>query len=393
MLKEKIKTLKERIKVWNREHFGDTFRKYKKIEEDLNKLEEGTEDRQPTHHEVATRKQLQQDLWEAAQSHESLMRQKARSRWIKEGDCNSRYFHMMINASRRSNCLKGVMVKGSWIEEPVIVKEVVRSFFSQRFKESDFGRPTLDGVHFQTITRQHNDMLVERFQEDEVKRVVWGCGSDKSPGPDGLNFKFIKQFWHIFKPDFLRFLDEFHVNGIFPKGSNASFIALILKVVEPQMLNDYRPISLIGCTYKIVAKILANRLKKVMPLIIHERQTTFIEGRHMLHSVMIANEAVEEAKRCQKPRIVFKVDYEKAYDSVSWEFLIYMMRRMGFCNKWIQWIEGCLKSASISVLVNGSPSSEFLPQKGLRQGDPLSPLLFNIVVEALNGLISQLWRK
>lgn len=215
-----------------------------------------------------------------------------------------------------------------------------------------------------------------------MKRAVWDYGSNKSPGLNELNFKFMKQFWQIIKPGLLRFLDEFYFNGIFPKGSNASFIALIPKVVDPQMLNDYIPISLIGCTYKIVAKILANRLKKIMPLIIHKRQAAFIEGRHMLHSVMIANEAVDEAKRCQKPCIVFKIDYEKAYDSVSWEFLTYMMRRMGFCTKWIQWIEGCLKS-----------TSEFLPQKGLRQGDPLSPLLFNIVVEALNGLISQLWRK
>ena len=109
----------------------------------------------------------------------------------------------------------------------------------------------------------------------------------------------------------------------------------------------------------------------------------------MLQSVLIANEVVEKAKRRQKPCIVFKVDYEKAYDSVSWEFLIYMMRRMGFCSKWILWILGCLKSASISVLVNGSPSSEFLPHKGLRQGDPLSPLLFNIVAEGLSGLMSK----
>lgn len=94
-----------------------------------------------------------------------------------------------------------------------------------------------------------------------------------------------------------------------------------------------------------------------------------------------------------KPCMVFKVDYEKTYDSVSWNFLIYMMRRMGFCTKWIRWMEGCLKSATVSVLVNGSPLAEFLPQRGLRQGDPLSPLLFNIVAEALNGIMNQALEK
>jgi len=141
--------------------------------------------------------------------------------------------------------------------------------------------------------------------------------------------------------------------------------------------------------YKIVAKLLANRLKKVLPSIIEERQSAFIQGRHMLHSVLIANEVVDEAKRSQKPCMMFKVDYEKAYDSVSWNFLIYMLRRMGFCSKWIQWIDGCLRSASISILINGSPSDEFIPQRGLRQGDPLAPLLFNIVAEALNRLVRQ----
>ena len=329
----------------------------------------------------------------AARSHESLLRQKIRSRWIKEGDCNSRYFHLMMNASRRNNFLKGLLIDGAWSEEPTTVKEVVRLFFEQRFQENVTERPTLNGLCFQTIDSHQNDTLEGRFQEEEVKRAIWDCGSDKSPGPNGLTFKFIKQFWHIIKPDVLRFLDELYVNRIFPNGSNASFIALIPKVSDPQILSDYRPISLIGCTYMIVAKILANRLKKVMPFLIHERQSTFVEGRHMLHSVMIANEVVDEAKSCQNPCLVFKLDYEKAYDFVCWGFLIYMLKRMSFCSKWIQWVEGCLKSAFVSVLVNGSPLAQFTPQRGLKQGDPLSPLLFNIVAEALNGIMSQALQK
>ena len=184
-------------------------------------------------------------------------------------------------------------------------------------------------------------------------------------------------------------MDEFYVNGIFPRGCNASFIVLIPKVSNPQSLDEYRPVSLIGCMYKIVAKLLANRLKKVMPIIIDECQSAFIEGRHLLQSAVIANEVMEKANKSQKPCLVFKVDCEKAYDSISWDFLVYMLRRLGFCAKWIQWIMGCLKSVSVSVLVNGSPSAEFSPQRGLRQGDPLTPFLFNIVAEALNGLVRE----
>ena len=139
--------------------------------------------------------------------------------------------------------------------------------------------------------------------------------------------------------------------------------------------------------YKIVAKLLAKRMKRVLPTIINEAQSAFIEGRHLLQSVLIANEVIDEAKRSHKSCLVFKVDYEKAYDSVSWNFLLYMLKRTGFSAKWVSWMEGCLKSASISVLVNGSPTAEFIPQRGLRQGDPLAPFLFNIVAEALNGLM------
>ena len=147
---------------------------------------------------------------------------------------------------------------------------------------------------------------MESFNEEEIRRAVWDCGCEKSPGPDELNFKFIKQFWQPLKSDFLRFLDEFHANGIFPKGSNASFISLVPKVPEPQSLNDFRPISLIGYVYKIVSKLLSNRLKKVLPTLIDERQSAFIEGRQMLQSVVTVNEVIEEANRGWCSKLILK---------------------------------------------------------------------------------------
>jgi len=133
-------------------------------------------------------------MWIAAQSHESLLRQKARATWVKEGDCNSRFFHLLVNANHRNNNLNGVWIDEAWIEESVRVKEADKLFFLHRFLETDQHRPQLDGISFQTISNQQNDMLTAKFQEEEVKEVVWGCGSQKSPGPDGINFKFIKTF-------------------------------------------------------------------------------------------------------------------------------------------------------------------------------------------------------
>jgi len=167
--------------------------------------------------------------------------------------------------------------------------------------------------------------------------------------------------------------------GSWPRGSNASFLCLIPKVENPQQLGEFRPISLVGCLYKIISKVLSLRLKKVIGNIIDVRQSMFLEGRGLLDSVLVANEVLEEYKRKRKSCVFFKVDYEKAYDSVSWDFIYYMLRRLGFCDRWIRWIKGCLESASVFVLVNGSPTREFFPRKGLRQGDPLAPFLFVIV--------------
>ena len=176
------------------------------------------------------------------------------------------------------------------------------------------------------------------------------------------------------------------VNGRWPRGTNASFICLIPKNDNPQHLSEYRPISLVGCVYKIVSKILSIRLKKVISKVIDIRQSAFLEGRGILDSIMVANEVIEKMKRKKKSCVCFKVDYENAYDCVRWDFIYYMLGRLDFCKKWISWIKACLELASMSVLVNGSPTKEFIPKKGLRQGDPLSPFLFLIVAEGLAGV-------
>lgn len=108
------------------------------------------------------------------------------------------------------------------------------------------------------------------FLEEELKEAVWGCAGDKSPGPDSVNILFIKIFWEFLKADFRRMADEFHENGVWPRGLNASFIALIPKVDSPQGLNEFRPISLVNCIYKVISKVLANRLKRVIADVISE---------------------------------------------------------------------------------------------------------------------------
>ncbi|XP_058741667.1 uncharacterized protein LOC131614056 [Vicia villosa] len=152
-------------------------------------------------------------------------------------------------------------------------------------------------------------------------------------------------------------------------------------------LDDYRPICLVGCLYKVIAKLLASRIKIVLKSIISPCQNAFVPGRQLLDGVVVANEVVDFAKKEGRNYILFKVDFEKAYDKVGWSFLRYMFKRMGFREKWQKWMELLVFSSNMSVLVNGSPTKEFKVTKGLRQGDPLSPFLFVLVVEGLTGLV------
>lgn len=151
-------------------------------------------------------------------------------------------------------------------------------------------------------------------------------------------------------------------------------------------LSDFRPISLVGCLYKIVAKILTARLKKVMDYLVSENQSAFIGGRQILDSVLIANEVVESCKREKKEVVLFKLDFQKAYDSVSWGFLDWVLEQMGFPHLWRKWMRACVRTTSLSILINGTPLKPVKMQRGLRQGDPLSPFLFNLAVEVLHQL-------
>ncbi|GJT85375.1 RNA-directed DNA polymerase, eukaryota, partial [Tanacetum coccineum] len=283
-LMKKLKHLKEKIRLWNKENTMSSINRKRTLKSDLADLDliidKGCGDVEIVNKRANVVRSLQE--LENLQSLEAA--QKSKIKWAIEGDENSMYYHGILNK-----------------------------------KEPD----------------QIIDLECD-VSKDEIKRAVWDCGTDKSPGLDGFTF-----------------------------GSNSSFIALILKTRDANMVKDFRPISLIGSMYKITGKIMVNRLVLVLGDLVNEVQSAFIVDRQILDGPFILNEIIQWCQSKKKQSLVFKVDFEKAFDSVRWDYLDEILRRG-------------------SVIVNGSPTEEFQFHKGLKHGDPLSPFLFILVMESLH---------
>ncbi|GKC22495.1 RNA-directed DNA polymerase, eukaryota, reverse transcriptase zinc-binding domain protein [Tanacetum coccineum] len=280
------------------------------------------------------------------------------------------------------------MKNGTWINNPDEIKSTFFQFFEEKFGHFECLRIHRRSDHYKSLNTDQMTFLDAMVTEEEVHDVIWDCGSDKSSGPDGFTFSFFKKFWDTLKDGIISFVKEFFVSGLIPNGCNSSFITLIPKVNNPSVVTDYRPISLIGAQYKIIAKILANRLAQVIGSIISCEQSAFLKSRQILDGPLMVNEIVDWFKRKKRTLMIFKVDFEKAFDSVSWDFLYKVMSFTGFSQKWISWIRGCLSSARTSIIVNGSPTKEFSLKRGLRQGDPISPFLFLLIMEGLHVAVN-----
>ncbi|KAL9999607.1 putative RNA-directed DNA polymerase [Helianthus debilis subsp. tardiflorus] len=385
----KFKALRNSITSWAIDCKAKELGERRTLEQELRILDQAVEVRPLVEEEVWTLTEIKRRIGELDEFHCSDLKQKARCNWAVHGDENSRYFHGCINKRKASNYFPGLEVNGAWETNPVVIKREVMRFFLDKFKENMVVRPRLVCYGIATLNQVDADLLVGEFSGQEIKRDVFDCGADKAPGPDGFNFRFIRFFWDLLEKDFVDVLGYFHRSRRFSAGVGSSFLTLIPKVTNPSTLGEFRPISLIGSVLKVVSKVLVNRLKTVMNNLVSEHQSAFLSRRYILDGPLVTNEVIAWAKKREKKIFLFKIDFDKAYDNVNWEFLQSVLSQMGFSPVWCDWIRGILMASRASVLVNGSPTFEFGCQKGIRQGDPLSPFLFIILMEAFSGMLKQ----
>jgi len=387
VLREKLKQIKVALKEWHSIHTKNIPGRIDVLKHRLSKLDEGGEAGTLSEGEIQEMWSITNDIHCLSRASASISWQQSRIRWLKDGDENSKYFHSALVRRRRRNAIVSLVVNGTLVEGVQPIRNAVFSHFRDHFEAPIVARPGAENLSFNTLTTAEGTGLIKPFSEAEVKAAVWDCESFKSPGLDGVHFGFIKDFWDQLKGDVMRFISDFHRNGRLTRGINNTFIALIPKVDSPQRLNEFRPISLVGCLYKILSKVLSNRLRMVIGKVISDTQSAFVKDRQILDGILIANEVVDEARKTKKELLLFKVDFVKAYDSVDWGYLDVVMHKMAFPVLWRKWMKECITTAAASVLVNGSPTCEFPLKRGLRQGDPLSPFLFLLAAEGLNVLM------
>jgi hypothetical protein len=261
--------------------------------------------------------------------------------------------------NRRKNYLCSLEVDRRIFEDKEDIKVQVKQFYHSLYQESESWRPKVDGLAFDSIDPINRDLLERPFEREEVFHVLQNFEGDKAPGPNGFTMVFFQKCWQIVELDVMAFFGEIHEYGKFERSLNATFISLIPKKINAVNIRDFHPISLIGCIYKLLAKVLANRLALVLDGIISESQNSFVGGRKILDSVLIANECLDCRLNSQIPGLICKLDIEKAYDHVNWDCLYFLLDRIGFGSKWISWMRACTSTVRFSVIVNGSPTGFF----------------------------------
>jgi hypothetical protein len=287
---------------------------------------------------------------------ETYWRQRAKMHWLKEGDLNTKFFH--LSASIRSKAKKiDKLITGENMEvktQPEIC-EVAKNYFDQLFKAKASVHDPILSLITPKITQEDNDKLTAPVTKEEIHEALTQMHPDKAPGPDGFNPAFYQHFWNICGDDIYEAVKEWMERGYFPSSLNDTNICLLPKCENPTSMKEMRPISLCNVLYKMVSKLHANIMKLCLAKCVAEEQSTFVEGRSITDNALIDVEVIHALKRTvrgSRGELALKIDISKAYDKVDWGFLRGMLERLGFAKKWIHWMMLCVSSVNYLVLVN-----------------------------------------
>ena len=388
----KLKNLKFELKKLSKEFIGNAKLKADKAREDLYNCQKALDKSPSDYHLKDLEKSLHKDFLESIRIEEEILKQKSRVQWLEAGDKNTAFFHHSINNRRNRNRIVSLIQPNGipTTTEGEAKEEAIRYF------KSMLGSPTtnhypgasiLRNIIQKRISADHFNLMDNIPTYAEIKDTLFNIHSNKAPGPDGFNAFFFKETWNITGDLVCNAVREFFSTGELLKDFNTTLIAMIPKVPNPSRMEEFRPISCCNTIYKCISKLIAKRIQMVLPSIVDNAQSAFIKGRKISDNVLLAQDLLRDYHKVGGcPRVAAKVDIMKAYDSVSWEFLIDLIDILGFPPNMQMWIKACVTTPRYSINFNGESIGYFEGAKGLRQGDPMSPYLFVLIMDSLSQL-------
>lgn len=378
-LHSRIRNVKNSLKEWNINQFGLCNKKLKEIKDKISSVQ--ALDKSSLNLASDSGLQAELDMW--LQRNETHLMQKSKDKWLKEGDANTRLFHLTAIIHSRHNRITSIrdLNNNAFTDFNDIGNCFVnyyKNLFMSNFSPDDIPYPdnlfstVLDNLDYINLCTMPTPSL--------IKKTLFSFAANKSPGPDGLPPTFYKNFWKTTNCAFLEAIQHFFRTGNLLNSLNSTFIALIPKSKRASKVDHYRSISLCNITYKTISKILALRLKVHLNKCISPFQMAFVSGRNIHENSIITHEIMHylHNKKGPKAFMAIKVDLAKAIDRVAWSLLSCIHKNLGFNDQFVNWVHKCISTSNVSFLINGSPFSNFKSTRGIRQGDPISPFLFVI---------------
>ncbi|KAJ0711326.1 putative RNA-directed DNA polymerase [Helianthus annuus] len=348
----------------------------------------------PTHWDVGTRESAAKclkDFQIASYDEECFLKQKAKVDWLCAGDANTSYFHNSVksrNARNKIHCINDV--HGNRFEGEDVAAALLDHYSNFLGMEDLVSSLDDEDLFVNKLSHDTAEYMVRQVTREKVKKAMFSIGENKAPGPDGYTSAFFKQAWDIVGDEVTNAVLAFFDNGKLLKQINHTIIALVPKKDSPNSVLDYRPISCCNVLFKCISKILSDRIKGSLNVLVSINQSAFVSGQKISDNILLTQELMHNYHINRgPPRCAFKIDIQKAYDTVNWSFLESILHRFGFHRKMVNWIMTCVTTVSYSLSINGDLHGYFPGKRGLRQGDPISPYLFTLVMEVLSLLFQR----
>lgn len=385
VFENKTKAVQLALRKWHQNNFSSIELQLQGCRDAILFFDRIEERRKLDQREFHLRLTIKEKAYELANIIEMRWSQRARCRWLQSGDKNTRFFHAYASARARGKAILSIQHDGNTVTDTAQIRQI---FLDQM--QNLLGREE-DVMDFdpKKLYPQQEELgsLEIPFTEHEIATAVRQLAKNRASGPDGLPNEFIQQFWDTLKGDVLQAFNQFYQGQLDLQTINCANIIMVPKSDSPSDANGYRPISVVNLLPKLISKVLSNRLRQFLPDIISTEQTAFIKNRHIAESFLATRELLQHIHKSGQPAIFVKIDFSKAFDSINWQFLMKIMKVRGFPKRWIDWIGSILNTSSSSVIINGEQSERFRHRRGLRQGDPISPMLFLLAVDALQRMI------